>query len=802
MEQKISVIVPAYNVEKYIRRCLDSLVNQTYSQMEIIVVDDGSTDGTGEIIQEYVERYEGKVFLFSQENAGQAVARNNGIQYATGDYIGFVDADDFVHPRMYEKLQKEAEEKDCDLVTCGYYGCDDMTGEIQVYQAGCRGSFDQSVYENPDILRLNAPYPWNKLYRKELLKETGFAFPEGIIFEDLAAIFPLFLEAKKVGRVHEKLYYYIKGRKGGTMSTFNRKHMQILDALQIVDEKFKDKGAFETFRDILLFFHLRHIQARFDEMQEFQDTSFEEEFRQRADELMNRYFPGWKESECYRHFKQDKVEEGKAEESKETLEEIELEEKSISQKPKEKKVRKAQLFEDYLETRPLEKGLVLIESYHGNDCIETGYYFARALSKEKKYQVCVVAAEEAKKEKFQQLLGGEVEVLLSSSLEYVEKLATAEIVMNNQAFPGYYRKRKGQKFIFMDFLPFYRGEGRNATYQAKNMQGIQFSLAQADWILFPEEGKGWFRQCLDTYCMGEICEKKGLFVSLKKLGFPEKKKEKKEPFVVAYSPSPKVFPELKDSKNFLFLSELKRQLLYLDEHLQENEVVMVHYPRTIRRRLVDKGWKHIRFFPEQTETYQVLAGCDAMVGEAERELFVMKAWGKPVCRWNYNDCERQWTQGPMGEFLENSMEERDSLDGILQWIHEKAREKKERSETEVVWEDWLEQVSAFIDNVSSKKGGHCRRKMVYVPAIRNFSDFQKMLPEIREKGEQSIFVFEKDSMCEGVTSWMRKYCPQIQFLVVIRSLVIGKKESRMIKWKITTKDKLRIKRDKERYLGG
>lgn len=86
-------------------------------------------------------------------------------------------------------------------------------------------------------------------------------------------------------------------------------------------------------------------------------------------------------------------------------------------------------------------------------------------------------------------------------LEYIEKLATAEIVRNNQAFPGYYRKRKGQKFVFMDFLPTYYGEGRFASYSAKNMQGIQFSLAQADVILFPKEKKEIFGKCLEAYNM-------------------------------------------------------------------------------------------------------------------------------------------------------------------------------------------------------------------------------------------------------------------------------------------------------------
>lgn len=252
-EKLISVIVPAYNVENYIRRCLDSLVSQTYGNLEIIVVNDGSTDRTGEIIEEYTERYPDKVMLYTRENQGQAEARNFGISKASGEYIGFVDSDDFVSTKMYELMYREAEEQNCDMVTCGYYGCDEVTGEITVYQTGYKGEFNQSIYENPMLLRINSPYPWNKLYTRELLERSGFSFRKGIIFEDLCAIFPLFMDARKVGRVHEKLYYYIKGRKGGTISTFNEKHGQIIDALQIMNDAYQHRGMFERFYDTLLF---------------------------------------------------------------------------------------------------------------------------------------------------------------------------------------------------------------------------------------------------------------------------------------------------------------------------------------------------------------------------------------------------------------------------------------------------------------------------------------------------------------------------------------------------------------------
>ena len=109
--KKISIIIPAYNVEKYIARCLDSLVHQTLQDIEVIVVNDGSTDSTGAIIDSYMEQYPDIVRGFTVQNGGAAEARNYGLQYVTGEFIGFVDSDDHVHPKMFELLYRAAQEK-------------------------------------------------------------------------------------------------------------------------------------------------------------------------------------------------------------------------------------------------------------------------------------------------------------------------------------------------------------------------------------------------------------------------------------------------------------------------------------------------------------------------------------------------------------------------------------------------------------------------------------------------------------------------------------------------------------------
>ncbi len=810
MEKKISIVIAAYNVEGYIRRCLDSLVNQTFQNIEIIVVNDGSTDRTEEIIQEYVEQYPERVFLHTKKNEGQGVARNTGLAIASGEYIGFVDSDDFVDSRMYELLYREAEEKECDLVTCGYYGCDDETGEITVYQTGYRGEFDQSIYENPKILRVNSPYPWNKLYKRELLERSGFQFAKGIIFEDLCAVFPLFLHAKKVGRVHEKLYYYIRGRKGGTISTFDERHAQIIDSLHIMNEAFRVEGKFEEFYDILLFFNIRHIYARFHEMEQYRDESFKDVFQERAFRHLDQYFPGWRESEEWKQFEtgSDAVWEDDGEEtnsggteSEETQSSSLADGKTGRQKENPgRKKKRSEIFEQMVQEKKLEKGTALVECYHGNDLRGCGYFLAQALM-EAGYRVYVSAADSAKAEQFAAQVAeipGDWKFSDINSTEYLELMATAELLVNNRAFPGFYRKRKGQKFLFTDFLPEDRGQGRAVTYGARNMQGIQFSLAQADGILFPKELTNCFVPLLRQYGMEETGRKKGIFLPascfLRPASgiFPDNKAVMR----IAYAPSEKIFPGLKDAKDYLFLSNLKKKLNALDEGLKDGQKVYVCFPRIIRRRFQQNEWKHIEFFPEDVEPMAYMAGCDALIGEEGSEIYWMKALGRPVCRLECRGNDAVWSGGKRidwSEMVPGGVESCQDMAGIFEWIARLAPAKLVGSEegpdclVELVEKGWKE-----------TKGLRSQRQAVYVPRFTHRCEFDRFME--KQDLKRTILFIEKGDYDDHMAAWMRCW-EEAEYRIIIRSIVVRKWESRRIKYRLTTKDKLKEKRDRERYLG-
>ena len=211
--ERISVIVPIYNTEKYLARCIESILCQTYTNLEIILVDDGSTDKSGDICDFYA-RKDNRVKVVHKENGGAAAARNFALNMVTGQYIGFVDSDDYTDIEMYQKLYEKAKQENADIVVCGYYGVQEQNGQFRHFQKGNLQEFDKSLQENPRLLYMNSTYAWNKLYRRELFLKTGIRYPKGCLYEDMAVTWTLFLHANKISKVDEPLYYYILKREG------------------------------------------------------------------------------------------------------------------------------------------------------------------------------------------------------------------------------------------------------------------------------------------------------------------------------------------------------------------------------------------------------------------------------------------------------------------------------------------------------------------------------------------------------------------------------------------------------------
>lgn len=197
----ISVIVPVFNVAPYLRKCLDSILNQTYENLEIIIINDGSTDGSGSVCDEY--KKDERVKVFHTENRGLSAARNKGLDEANGDWIGFVDSDDWIEPDMYEVLQKKAEDTGADVVECGVFiKYPDRTERHKRRNVVLTGdeAIQALLYEE---LSENA---WNKLWRKECFDRTRF--PTGRVFEDIATTYKVYSYITSFCSLTEEKYHY------------------------------------------------------------------------------------------------------------------------------------------------------------------------------------------------------------------------------------------------------------------------------------------------------------------------------------------------------------------------------------------------------------------------------------------------------------------------------------------------------------------------------------------------------------------------------------------------------------------
>ncbi|MCE5175151.1 MAG: glycosyltransferase [Bacteroidales bacterium] len=207
---KISIIVPVYNVEAYLDRCVQSLLNQTYHNLEIILVDDGSPDNSGKICDRYAEK-DTRIRVIHKTNGGLSDARNVGIEMAIGDYLGFVDSDDFIHSEMYETLYLNLINSNADISICSYEKvydgkivANDLRNEVSVM------SNIEAIdhFFTFDSANFNAP--WNKLYKTELF--AGIKFPKGKTREDEYTIYKLIYKSKRIALSEKVMYYYFQNK--------------------------------------------------------------------------------------------------------------------------------------------------------------------------------------------------------------------------------------------------------------------------------------------------------------------------------------------------------------------------------------------------------------------------------------------------------------------------------------------------------------------------------------------------------------------------------------------------------------
>ena len=293
-EIKVSVIVPVYNTEKYLIRCLESLVNQTLNEMEVLVVDDGSTDSSPLILEKYIARFPDRIRVIHKENGGQATARNMGIREARGKYIGFTDSDDYVDNHMFEEMLKAAESEDCDMVECNYHYIQDLKKGTQ--EIATRGNIRQ--YKNQKDMFIDPmTVPWSRLVKREILQKEGLQFPEGLIYEDTAFCIKMLPYIKKEKYVDKQLYYYIL-REGSTMTANkSRKVADIFAVLEDILDFYRREGFYEEYAKELEYFCVKILLcSSLSRVGRIPDSKLRNQLLDKTFEFIHENFPDYKQN--------------------------------------------------------------------------------------------------------------------------------------------------------------------------------------------------------------------------------------------------------------------------------------------------------------------------------------------------------------------------------------------------------------------------------------------------------------------------------------------------------------------------
>jgi len=251
-----SIIIPAYNISHFLRRCVESVVCQSYNSCEILIIDDGSTDDTGVLADQIEQEYQDIVRVVHQENRGLGGARNTGIEMAQGKYIVFVDSDDYIRKDLLKIASKHIFENDLDVFVFGFKPVYDGDEENYNY---CDDEINVSILDEKEYLITGGVTAWNKIYKKCIFIDGNIRFPEKKIYEDVGTTPKIAIRISKVGRTKTPLYYYYQ-RDGSIINTKQGDRIfELHEGFADVINYFNEKEKFNSYRSELEFLGVIHV---------------------------------------------------------------------------------------------------------------------------------------------------------------------------------------------------------------------------------------------------------------------------------------------------------------------------------------------------------------------------------------------------------------------------------------------------------------------------------------------------------------------------------------------------------------
>lgn len=688
---KISIIMPVYNVERYLTACLESVISQSLQQVEIIAVNDGSTDNSLKILEEYQSKYPDRFRVYTTENHGVSHARNYGLSKAAGEYILFVDSDDFIEHDMCEKLYLKAIKEDNDIVICGRYNVYERE-HIGQQDKEITGTFLINSYfklkECKYELAHISPFPWDKLFKRSILE--GLEFPEKMRFEDLVLVFEACCKANSIGVVEEPLYNYRRTTQGGFLNSFSEQTLDIIKAFQLVFDFMKRNQYMEYYRDELEYICTRHFLYRYAVLLKEENKGklgIKHEIIRKTQEFLDNELPQWRKNHYLRYSSGGLKDKMKLYTNKRrmlwltSLHEItpKFVWKLMSslrnfKKKWEKRLHtwnkctdKIALIKKKLpiiaimkqsdsvyytgmyEKLPVAEKNILLESKHGEDIAGNIFALLMELTKENYWSYRVLLAmEKSRIRGYRTLLENyhinNVKIIELRSRAYLKALASAKYLVTDTSFPPYFIKKKNQVYLNTWHGTPLKAMGRIVPQREYAIGNIQRNFLIADYLLYQNEFsrdiflrdymiKDIYRGkvLLSGYPRNSVFFRKDRYSQIRMECMLENKQ------VIVYMPTWRGLLHKKETDNQL--EQLKGYFKEIDKKLTDTQVFYVKLHPFVKDRMVLRGYSHIREFPKSYETYDFLNASDVLVTDYSSIMFDYGVTKRKIILFTY-DCEK------------------------------------------------------------------------------------------------------------------------------------------------------------------
>ena len=627
--KKVSIIVPVYNQEKYISMCLDSLVNQTLKDIEIVIINDGSKDKTEEKIKPYIEKYKDKIVYKKIPNGGVANARNTGLKIATGEYIGFVDSDDFIALDMYEKLYSKTKENNADITVSGYF-FDYENGTFKNYELDEESLFSKSIHESKEILLNTTPFITNKIFKRSFIEENNFYFEKYRIFEDLLFTYKAFLKANKIDKVNECFYHYCRRKGESVTGGFTNKFEDIFEAGNKLRTYYKTQGG-EDLIEYINYIIIKHIYLRFNARISIKEIKYKHSFIKKSIKYLNKEIPNWKTNMYFDIYK-NRSTNGFISIVRPYNNKIKNTIKKIAKKINSP----GPVYKKYYNTK-IDNNKIYLYSQKGNDINGNMFYLLKELRKDKKYdkyQIYIPVKKNRIKEfktKIDKYNIKNYNLIIDNTKKSAKILSKSKYIFTDTSLEIYYIKKEGQIYINTWHGTPLKTLGKAVASDYYGISNVQKNFMIADYLLYPNE---YMKDIMMRDYMLHI-KKQNICM----LGYPrnsiffEKTKEEAK-MKIAYLPTWRGANLGTNSKSYL--EQLEQILEEIDENLDKNCDFYINLHPYLKGKIDFDKYKNIKQIPKEYETYDFLNKCDVLVTDYSSVFFDYATTRKNIILFTYD----------------------------------------------------------------------------------------------------------------------------------------------------------------------